>query len=101
MYRIFVGNLSYSATEDSVRSLFAAYGGVDSVNIIRDRDTGQSRGFGFVEMSNATEGRKAVGGLNNTDFDGRTLNLSEARPKEDRESGGDRRGSGGRRHSGY
>jgi cold-inducible RNA-binding protein len=61
MYRIFVGNLSYSATEDSVRSLFAAYGGVESVNLIRDRDTGQLRGFGFVEMTNAVEGRKAVG----------------------------------------
>jgi RNA recognition motif-containing protein len=96
MFKIFVGNLSYTATEDSVRSLFAAYGGVESVNIIRDRDTGQPRGFGFVEMTNASEGRKAVGGLHSTDFEGRRLNLSEARPKEER-SGDDRRGSRGQR----
>jgi RNA recognition motif-containing protein len=96
MYKIFVGNLSYTATEDSVRSLFAAYGGVESVSLIRDRDTGQPRGFGFVEMTNASEGRKAVGGLNDTDFEGRRLNLSEARPKEER-GVGDRRGSRGQR----
>ena len=96
MYKIFVGNLSYNATEDSVRSLFATYGGVESVNLIRDRDTGQLRGFGFVEMTNAVEGRKAVGGLANTDFEGRKLNVSEARPKEDR-GFGDRRESGGQR----
>jgi len=99
MYRIFVGNLSYTATEDSVRSLFAAYGGVESLNIIRDRDTGDSRGFGFVEMTNATEGRKAVGGINSTDFEGRSLNVSEARPKEDR--GGGRREVGQRRFNSY
>ena len=97
MYKIFVGNLSFSATEDSIRSLFAPYGGVESVNILRDRDTGQSRGFGFVEMSNDAEGRKAVGALNSTDFEGRTLNVNEARPKEDRGFGGDRRASGGQR----
>jgi RNA recognition motif-containing protein len=96
MFKIFVGNLSYTATEDSVRSLFAAYGGVESVNLIRDRYTGQHRGFGFVEMTNDTEGRKAVGGLDRTDFEGRKLNLSEACPKEER-GGDDRRGSRGQR----
>jgi RNA recognition motif-containing protein len=96
MYKIFVGNISFRATEDSVRSLFAAYGGVESVNLIRDRYTGQHRGFGFVEMTNASEGRKAISGLNNTDFEGRNLNISEARPKEER-GGDDRRGSRGQR----
>ena len=76
--------------------MFAAYGGVESVSLIRDRDTGQLRGFGFVEMTNAAEGRKAVGGLHNTDFEGRKLTLSEARPKEDR-GGNDRRASRGQR----
>jgi RNA recognition motif-containing protein len=90
MFKIFVGNISYTATEDSVRSLFAAYGGVESVNLIRDRDTGQHRGFGFVEMANADEGRKAIGGLHSTDFEGRKLSVSEAHPKEER-GGGDRR----------
>jgi RNA recognition motif-containing protein len=98
MYKIFVGNISFRATEDSVRSLFAAYGGVESVNIMRDRDTGQPRGFGFVEMTNASEGRRAICGLDNTDFEGRTLHVSEARPKEDRAGfGDDRRGSRGQR----
>ena len=82
MYRIFVGNLSYSATEDSVRSMFAAYGEeVESVNLIRDRDTGQLRGFGFVEMTNAAEGRKAVGGLNSTDFEGRETEHQRSPPE--------------------
>jgi cold-inducible RNA-binding protein len=94
MYKIFVGNLSYSATEDSIRALFSHYGNVESVTILTDRATGQSRGFGFVEMSDSTAGRKAINGLNNTDFEGRTLNVSEARPKEDR-GGDDRRGQRG------
>jgi cold-inducible RNA-binding protein len=97
MYKIFVGSLSFSATEDSIRPLIEAYGGVESVNIIRDRDTGQPRGFGFVEMTNDAEGRKAVGALNSTDFEGRTLNVNEARPKEERGFGGDRREGGGQR----
>ena len=91
MYKIFVGSLSHSATEDSIQALFAAYGRVESVRIIRDRDTGESRGFAFVEMTNEAEGRKAVSGLDRTDFDGRTLKISEARPKEDRGFPGERR----------
>jgi RNA recognition motif-containing protein len=100
MYKIFVGNLSFSATEDSVRSLFTQYGTVESVAILTDRDTGQPRGFGFVEMSDssggrkaiASGGRKAIAGLNDTDFEGRTLKVSEARPREDRGSGAGERG---------
>ena len=95
--KIFVGNLSFGATEDALRSLFARYGNVERVTILKDRDTGQSRGFGFVEMSDDGAGRNAIAALNRTDFEGRTLTVSEARPKEDR---GDR-GGGERRFSRY
>ena len=88
MKNIYVGNLSFGTTEDGVRSLFAGYGAVDRVNICTDRDTGQPRGFGFVEMSDDGEGDKAIAALNGTDHDGRTLNISEARPKTERSSGG-------------
>jgi|SRR5258708_24820336 len=88
MKNIFVGNLSFGATEVAVRSLFEAYGSVGRVNIVTDRDTGQPRGFGFVEMNNDGEGEKAIAALNGTDFDGRTLNVNEARPKAERSGGG-------------
>ena len=88
MKNIFVGNLSFGATEDAIRSLFEAYGTVDRVNIVTDRDSGQPRGFGFVEMTNDAEGEKAIAGLNGTDFDGRTMNVNEARPKTERPRGG-------------
>jgi cold-inducible RNA-binding protein len=81
MKNIFVGNLSFGATEDSVRSLFAAHGIVERVNIVTDRDTGQARGFGFVEMTNDSEGDKAIAALNGRDLDGRALNVNEAHPK--------------------
>ena len=84
MKNIFVGNLSFGTSEESVRSLFEAHGTVDRVNIVRDRDTGQPRGFGFVEMSNDSEGQKAIDALNGVDLDGRTLNVNEARPKTER-----------------
>jgi len=84
---IFVGNLSFGATEDSVRSLFEAYGAVDRVNLVTDRDTGQARGFAFVEMSNSTEADRAIAELNGTELNGRALNVNEARPKPDRGSG--------------
>jgi RNA recognition motif-containing protein len=87
MKNIFVGNLSFGATEDSLRSLFAAYGTVSRANIVTDRDTGQPRGFGFVEMANDAEGDKAIAALNGTDLDGRTLNVNEARPKTERSGG--------------
>jgi cold-inducible RNA-binding protein len=91
---IFVGNLSFGATEDSLRAMFESYGSVDRVNIVTDRDTGQARGFAFVEMSVDSEGDSAINGLNGKDLDGRTLNINEARPKTDRGSGG---GGGGYR----
>jgi cold-inducible RNA-binding protein len=93
MKNIFVGNLSYGATEDSVRAMFEAYGTVDRVSIVTDRDTGQARGFGFVEMPVNAEADRAIAELNGRDLDGRTLNINEARPKEDR--GGSRGGGGG------
>ena len=88
MKNIFVGNLSFGATEDSVKSLFEAHGAVDKVNIITDRDSGQPRGFGFVEMPNDAEADRAIAALNGTDLGGRTLNVNEARPKAERSSGG-------------
>jgi RNA recognition motif-containing protein len=90
---IFVGNLDFAATDSSVRSMFEQYGTVDRVNLVTDRDTGRSRGFAFVEMSNADEADRAITGLNGTDFEGRALNVNEARPKT--QGGGGGRGNGG------
>ncbi len=95
MKNIFVGNLSYGATEESVKSLFETHGTVDRVNIITDRDTGQPRGFGFVEMPNDAEAERAIAALNGTELGGRALNVNEARPKAERVSAG-----GGFRRSG-
>ena len=98
MKNIFVGNLSFGATEDSLRSLFEAYGTVDRVSIVTDRETGRSRGFGFVEMSNDEEGDRAIAAVNGKDLDGRTMNVNEARPKTERSGsggGGGRSGGGG------
>ena len=81
---IYVGNLSWSSTEDSVRALFEAHGEVESVKIITDRYTGRSRGFGFVEMPNDEEARTAVSALDGKDLDGRALKVNEARPRTDR-----------------
>jgi cold-inducible RNA-binding protein len=91
---IFVGNLSFGTTEDTLRSMFASYGAVERVNIVTDRDSGQPRGFGFIEMSVDSEGNAAINGLNGKDVDGRALNVNEARPKGDRAAGG---GGGQRR----
>jgi len=85
---IFVGNLSFGATEDSVRSLFEQYGTVDCVSIVTDRDTGQAKGFGFVEMSGDAEGLRAIDSLSGHELNGRALTVNEARPKADRGSGG-------------
>ena len=95
MKNIFVGNLSFGATEDSLRSLFEAYGTVDRVSIVTDRETGRSRGFGFVEMSNDEEGDRAIAAVNGKDLDGRTMNVNEARPKTERSGGGGGGRSGG------
>jgi len=94
--KIFVGNLDFSATEDSIRALFEPYGTVESVNVVTDRDTGRSRGFAFVEMADSSEADRAINGLNGTNLGGRALNVNEARPKVDR--GGS--GSGGGRGRG-
>jgi cold-inducible RNA-binding protein len=90
---IFVGNLSYQTTQDDLHAAFAAYGSVERVNIVTDRDTGQPRGFAFVEMADAQSAQSAIAQLNGADLHGRTLNVNEARPKPS--SGG----SGGRRFS--
>jgi cold-inducible RNA-binding protein len=88
MKNIFVGNLSFGTTEDTLRSMFDSYGTVDRVNIVTDRDTGQARGFAFVEMGVDAEGNSAINGLNGKEVDGRALNVNEARPKPERGSGG-------------
>jgi RNA recognition motif-containing protein len=93
MKNIFVGNLDFAATEASIRSLFEPYGQVDRVNLITDRDTGRSRGFAFVEMTDGAEADRAIAALNGTDLDGRALNINEARPKP--QGGGGGRGFGG------
>jgi cold-inducible RNA-binding protein len=94
MKNIFVGNLNFGATEAGVRSLFEAYGTVDRVNLITDRDTGQPRGFGFVEMSANAEADRAIAELNGRELDGRALNVNEARPKTERSFGGGGGGGG-------
>jgi RNA recognition motif-containing protein len=92
---IFVGNLDFAATDSSVRAMFEQYGTVDRVNLVTDRDTGRSRGFAFVEMSNTEEADRAITGLNGKDFEGRALNINEARPKTPGGGGGGRGNGGG------
>ena len=94
--KLYVGNMSFDTSESEVRKAFEAHGTVDSVTIIMDRDTGRPKGFGFVEMSNEAEAKKAIEALNGKDFMGRTLNVNEARPRTDGPRGG---GSGGGRRS--
>ena len=97
MANLYVGNLSYEATEEEVRQLFAEFGEVTSVNLITDRDTGRLRGFGFVEMSDASAAKAAIEGLNGKDVAGRALTVNEARPKPSG-GGGYGGGGGGRGH---
>jgi RNA recognition motif-containing protein len=96
---IFVGNLSFNTNEDELRQLFEAHGQVDRVSIMTDRDTGRSRGFGFVEMASNEDGDKAITALNGSQVGGRTINVNEARPKTER-SGGGGGGGGGRDRGG-
>jgi RNA recognition motif-containing protein len=84
MTNIFVGNLSYQTNKSDLEASFAQYGNVERVSIVTDRDSGQSRGFGFVEMTNRDEAANAIAGLNGADLNGRALNVNEARPREDR-----------------
>src|ERR1017187_6434036 len=101
MKNIFVGNLDFAATESSIRALFEPHGSVERVNLVTDRDTGRSRGFAFVEMTDSAEADKAITALNGTQLDGRALNINEARPKpEGGGRGGFGGGGGGRPHSG-
>lgn len=97
MKNIFVGNLDFRASEESVRALFENYGSVDRVSIMTDRDTGRSRGFAFVEMPNENEAEQAISKLNGYNLGGRALNVNEARPKTER---GPRPGGGGGRGAG-
>ncbi len=90
---IFVGNLDYNVTEETVRNLFERYGAVNSARVMTDRETGRSRGFAFVEMPNDTEAGQAIAALNGYNLDGRGLNVNEARPKPERGFAG---GGGGR-----
>lgn len=91
MTNIFVGNLSYDVSQDQLHNAFSAYGSVDKVNIITDRDSGQPRGFAFVEMSDAQQASDAINALNGAELNGRSMNVNEARP---REAGGGNRGGG-------
>ncbi len=94
---IFVGNLAWEVSDDDLLEAFTAHGNVDSARVIRDRFSGRSRGFGFVEMSNSTEAEAAINELNGKDFQGRPLTVNQARPREERGSGGGGGGGGGDR----
>lgn len=94
MKNLYVGNLPHSTTEAELRNLFEVHGAVEKITLVTDRDTGRSRGFGFVEMTTADEADKAIAALNGTDLGGRTLTINEAKPKADRPRGGG--GGGGR-----
>ena len=94
---IYVGNVSREAPADDLREAFEAFGTVESTHIVKDRFTGESRGFGFIEMPSDDEARAAIDELNEKDFMGRPLNVSEARPRKDRRDSGGRRGGGGGR----
>ncbi len=93
--KLYVGGLPYSTTEDALEQLFSEHGTVESAKVITDRDTGRSRGFGFVEMESSAEAQAAISALNGTDLDGRTLTVNEAKPRENRSGGGGGGGGGG------
>lgn len=95
MKNLFVGNMSFQTTESELRTLFEPFGEITRIHVVTDRDTGRSRGFAFVEMTNDEEAAKAIAELNGKDLDGRALNVNEARPKPER-SGPPRGGGGGR-----
>jgi len=100
--KLYVGNLSFQTTSEDLQQLFAQAGTVESATVVEDRDTGRSRGFGFVEMASKEEGEKAIEQFNGTDMNGRNLTVNEARPREDRgnRGGGGRGGYGGNRGGG-
>ncbi len=95
--KLYVGNLPFSATEDSLKELFAQFGTVESVSVITDRSTGQSKGFGFIELANKSEADAAISKMNGFELDGRTLKVSEAKPQAPRDRSGQGHGfTGGR-----
>ena len=100
MKNIYVGNISFQTTEQDLDAAFSAYGQVDRVQIVKDRESGQSRGFAFVEMSNNSDADKAMAALNGAELSGRTLTVNEARPREPRPGGGGFGGGGGNRFGG-
>jgi RNA recognition motif-containing protein len=97
---IFVGNLSYQTSQEDLEAAFNEFGAVERVNIVRDRDTGQPRGFAFVEMTNQNEAASAIAALNGRNMNGRDLNVNEARPREERSGGRPSGGGGGNRNGG-
>ncbi len=99
MKNVFVGNMSFQTTESELRSIFEPFGELTRVNVVTDRDTGQARGFAFVEMPNDDEAAKAISALNGKEVSGRALNVNEARPKTERS--GSRGGGGGRGYQRY
>ena len=100
MTKIYVGNLPFSTTDDALRSVFEQYGEVASASVVMDRETGRSRGFGFVEMPNAEEATNAINSVNGQPIDGRNVTVNEARPREQRAGGGGGFGGGGGRRGG-
>jgi cold-inducible RNA-binding protein len=104
--KLYVGNLAYSVTDSTLQQIFSAHGNVTSAQVIMDRDTGRSKGFGFVEMGSDQEAQAAIGALNGTEVEGRSLTVNEARPKTEGPrggggGGGGRGGYGGRRGGNY
>jgi cold-inducible RNA-binding protein len=93
--KLYVGNLTYEVTSTDLEQLFASYGTVQSAQVIQDRDTGRSKGFGFVEMRTAAGGESAIDGLHDREYGGRRLTVNEAKPRESRPSGGGGYGGGG------
>jgi RNA recognition motif-containing protein len=99
--KLYVGNLAYSVTDGTLEQMFAAHGSVQSAQVIMDRDTGRSKGFGFVEMDSDQEAQAAIAALNGQPMDGRSLTVNEAKPRENRGGGGGRGGYGGGSRGGY
>ena len=93
--KLYVGNLTYTVTDSTLEQMCSPYGTVESAQVIMDRDTGRSKGFGFVEMKSDQEAQAVIAGLNGKEVDGRSLTVNEARPREDRGGGGGGRGYGG------
>ncbi len=98
---MYVGNLTYKVTSSDLEQMFSQFGTVQSAQVIEDRETGRSKGFGFVEMGSDQDAQAAIQGLNGKDHEGRPLTVNEARPREDRGGGGGRRGGGGGRGGRY